>query len=174
MFKNWIQMLNIRSNTLIVLIIPIHVTLGMLTLFEVQYGVASEISTKDDLGLNAPNLTKSGNANNSVISPILLVPSDAVKDNVYFVWSSNKTGNFEIFFAKSTDSGRSVNTAINLSNSPNAKSENSLIRAEGENVYVTWWEKFGNGTSVPLLRSSNDNGETFGKVINLGSLIKVK
>jgi hypothetical protein len=146
--------------------------LGFFAFYELQYGYASEKSIADNLGLNSSNMTKSHINNNSIISPILLVPSDAVKDNVYFVWSSNKTGNFEIFFAKSTDSGRTVNTAINLSNSPHAKSENSLIRAEGENVYVTWWENYGNGTSIPLVRSSNDNGDTFGKVINLGSLIK--
>ena len=106
------------------------------------------------------------------MSPVLLIPIDAVGDNVYFVWSSNKTGNFEVYFARSTDSGENFDTAINLSNSPGVRSEDGLIKAEGENVYVTWWENYGNGTTVPVARSSNDNGESFGGVVKLGQLIK--
>jgi len=56
---------------------------------------------------------------------------------------------------------------INLSNST-VNSERAEIGISGNNVFVTWWETM-NGKDVPMLRVSNDNGKTFGPLLNLST-----
>jgi hypothetical protein len=66
----------------------------------------------------------------------------------------------------STDNGKSFGEKMNLSNSTNAQSQDVQIAAAENNVYVTWWER--NSTSnEPVMRTSNDNGKTFGEKIML-------
>jgi len=87
-------------------------------------------------------------------------------NNVYVSWWSNKTGNDEVMFKASTDSGKTFGDKMNLSNTPNSESQDAKIAAVGNNVYVSWWER--NATSnEPVLRVSNDNGKTFGEKIML-------
>ena len=88
-------------------------------------------------------------------------------NNVYITWSSNKTGNWEIMFKASTDSGKTLGPKINLSNDT-SRSVDPQIAASGNNVYVTWWER--NATSnEPVMRVSTDNGKTFGEKIMLSA-----
>jgi uncharacterized protein (UPF0333 family) len=87
-------------------------------------------------------------------------------NNVYIAWWNNKTGNDEVMFRASTDNGKTFGDKMNLSNTPNAESQDAEIAAAGNNVYVSWWER--NQTSnEPVLRVSNDNGKTFGEKIML-------
>ena len=66
----------------------------------------------------------------------------------------------------STDNGKSFGEKMNLSNSTNAQSQDVQIAAAENNVYVTWWER--NSTSnEPVMRTSNDNGKSFGDLIML-------
>ena len=51
------------------------------------------------------------------ISPVLLAPVATSGNNVYLVWSSNKSGNYEIMFRASSDHGQTFGNKINLSNS---------------------------------------------------------
>jgi hypothetical protein len=89
-------------------------------------------------------------------------------NNVYIAWWSNKTGNDEVMFKASTDSGKTWSNKINLSNTPNSESQDVEIAASGNNVYVTWWER--NQTSnEPVMRVSNDKGKTFGELIMLSA-----
>jgi hypothetical protein len=88
-------------------------------------------------------------------------------DNVYIAWSTNKTGNNEVMFRASTDNGATFGNKINLSNST-VNSERAEIGASGDRVFVTWWER--NATSnMPVLKISNDNGKTFGPLLNLST-----
>jgi hypothetical protein len=65
-------------------------------------------------------------------------------DNVYLTWWDNKTGNNEVFFAGSNDGGKTFDKEINLSNAKGGSAD-SQITAQGNNVYVTWWDnKTGN------------------------------
>jgi hypothetical protein len=42
------------------------------------------------------------------------------------------------------------------------------LDSNGESVIVTWWET--NETDeIPIMRVSNDNGETFGPILRLGA-----
>ena len=101
------------------------------------------------------------------IVPLFLAPVIASGHNVYVTWWDNKTGNWEVFFAKSTDNGQTFGNTVNLSNS-NGRSEDASIAVSGHNVYVTWWDNK-TGSREVFFRASTNNGESFGNTIMLNS-----
>lgn len=102
------------------------------------------------------------------LNPVLLVPIAISGDNIYVAWSTNKTANYEVMIRTSTDGGTTFTDKINLSNSPDAESQDVQIAADGDNVVVTWWER--NATSdEPVARVSVDNGEIFGPILKLAA-----
>ena len=93
-------------------------------------------------------------------------------ENLYIVWWTNKSGNWEVMFRASNDFGDTIGDKINLSNSTDADSQNAEIVAQDDNVYVSQWETStdpANKTSESVLRISNDNGNTFGPILMLGN-----
>ncbi len=93
-------------------------------------------------------------------------------NNVYVVWWTNRSGNWEVMFRASNDGGQIFGDKINLSNSPDTQSRTAEILAVGDGVFVSWWELNENvhpHTNESVLRVSTDAGETFGPVINLGA-----
>jgi hypothetical protein len=48
-------------------------------------------------------------------------------DNLYIVWWTNKSGNWEVMFRASNDAGETSGDKINLSNSTDADSQNTGI-----------------------------------------------
>jgi hypothetical protein len=102
------------------------------------------------------------------ITPVLLAPIAISNGNVYVTWSSNNTGDWEVLIRTSNDNGMTFSEKMNLSNSTGSDSINAEIDASGDNVFVTWWEK--NQTSNdPVMRISQDGGDTFGPVLNLAA-----
>jgi hypothetical protein len=95
------------------------------------------------------------------------------RNNVYIVWWTNRSGNWEVMFRASNDGGQTFGDKINLSNSPNTQSMTAEILAVGSNnVFVSWWELDENvhsHTNESVLRVSTDRGQTFGPVVNLGT-----
>lgn len=89
-------------------------------------------------------------------------------DNVFITWWSNKTGNNEVLFRASTDGGQTFFDKVNLSNTTDAESVDVEIAAEGNNVVVTWWER-NQTVNEPVVRISNDRGQTFGETLKLAS-----
>jgi hypothetical protein len=84
-------------------------------------------------------------------------------------WANNGTGHWNVFFAKSTDGGKTLKTiTISAPNKRNTIDQNTEISAFGNNVYVTWWTNK-TGTLMPVFRASNDGGNTFAKTIMLNS-----
>jgi hypothetical protein len=84
-------------------------------------------------------------------------------------WPNNDTGHWNVFFAKSTDSGKTLKSKMNSApNKGDTINQNTEISASGSNVYVTWWPNK-TGTIMPVFRASNDNGNTFRKTIMLNS-----
>jgi hypothetical protein len=84
-------------------------------------------------------------------------------------WPNNDTGHWNVFFAKSSDGGKTLKTVmISAPNKGNTIDQNTEIAASGNNVYVTWWTNK-MGVLMPLFRASNDGGNTFGKPIMLNS-----
>lgn len=97
---------------------------------------------------------------------VIDAPIAVSEDNVYVAWWTNKSGNNEVLFRASNDDGATFGDKINLSKTPESESEDVEIQASDNNVYVTWWER--NQTSNdPVMRISNDNGETFGPLLPL-------
>jgi hypothetical protein len=95
------------------------------------------------------------------------------RNNVYIVWWTNSSGNWEVMFRASNDGGQTFGDKINLSNSPNTQSMTAEILAVGSNnVFVSWWELDENvhpHTNESVLRVSTDRGQTFGPVVNQGT-----
>jgi hypothetical protein len=89
-------------------------------------------------------------------------------ENIYVAWWTNKTANNneEVIFRVSTDAGATFGNKINLSNTTNSHSVDAIIDADGDTVVVTWWER-NNTAEEPVMRISNDRGETFGSLIQL-------
>ncbi len=101
--------------------------------------------------------------------PVRKVPTSITGDNVYVAWWANNTANNneEVIFRASTDVGITFGGKINLSNTTNADSTRAEIDSDADSVVVTWWET--NQTDyAPVMRvSNNNNGETFGPILNL-------
>jgi hypothetical protein len=90
---------------------------------------------------------------------------------MYIVWTENMTSSknsTEIFLMASTDNGETFGERINLSNTPDAASEGPNIAADGDNVYVTFWDS-ATGEDRAFFRASTDNGQTFGDPIMLNA-----
>jgi hypothetical protein len=97
------------------------------------------------------------------------VPIATEANNVYLAWTNNDTGHWNVFFAKSTDGGKTLKTMmISAPNKGHTIDQNTQISASGSNVYVTWWTNK-TGTLMPVFRPSNDDGNTFAKAIMLNS-----
>jgi hypothetical protein len=89
-------------------------------------------------------------------------------NNVCVTWWSNKTGDWEVFFKASADSGKTFSPKLDLSNSKGVVSNDASIAASGNNVYVSWWERT-DKSDEPVMKVSNDNGKTFGEKIMLSN-----
>ena len=85
--------------------------------------------------------------------------------NIYLTWWDNKTGNNEVYFGRSNDSGKSFDKPVNLSNAKGGSAD-SQIAASGNNVYVTWWDNKTGNWQV-FSRASNDDGKTFDGAVML-------
>jgi hypothetical protein len=96
--------------------------------------------------------------------PGLGAPIATSGNNLYMAWPNNETGHWGVFFAKSTDGGKTLAKTIMLSapNKGNTVDLNVDIAASGSNVLVTWWTNK-TGVLMPVFKASNDNGDTFGK-----------
>lgn len=90
--------------------------------------------------------------------------------NVYAIWQENATGNYTVFFSKSTDGGASFSEPTLLTNSIKGDAEIPKVAASGSNVYVVWFDDIGNRNKnindIYFKRSTN-YGNTFGSTIDL-------
>jgi hypothetical protein len=106
---------------------------------------------------------------NFVVEPKAPMAVSQDGNNVYIVWWTNKSENWEVMFRASNDGGQTFGDKINLSNSSDTESQNAEMVAAGNNVFVSWWETSPEtGSSESVLRVSNDAGQTFGPMIMLG------
>jgi hypothetical protein len=79
--------------------------------------------------------------------------------NVYITWEDLTPGNADTFFIKSSDSGTTFGSKVNLSNNAGA-SITPQIAASGTSVYVTW-DDFTPGNDEIFFSKSTDGGATF-------------
>ena len=85
--------------------------------------------------------------------------------NVYVVWHDNTPGNFDIFFAFSTDNGLTFSTPDNLSEN-SGTSAAPQITSEGNNVYVVWNDDTPGNNDIFYTTNNQDFG-LFGSALNL-------
>ncbi len=90
----------------------------------------------------------------------------AAGSNVYVVWQDNSTGNAEVWFRASINSGGSFGSPVNLSGETRDSTE-PQIAVSGTNVYVTWQnEVSGPSGSIDIFfRASSNGGATWSPAI---------
>ena len=92
------------------------------------------------------------------------------KGEVYVVWvdKNKKTGDSDIIFRSSNDSGRDFDDRKKLRSNPLLSSSPQITATEEGDVYVVWADKNSTiGDSDITFRTSNDSGRAFEKAINL-------
>ena len=99
----------------------------------------------------------------------------AYENNVYVVWQESvietlPEHNYDIFFIKSENKGRSFSNPINLSNN-NEYSERPQMAVSKNSIFIVWAENVDNNNNNKqiMFTKSEDNGTTFSKVINLSN-----
>ena len=86
---------------------------------------------------------------------------------VFVTWNEQVRNQSEIFFSKSSDYGKTFGKPVNISNSP-LKTVDSAIGVFENNVYIVWNDMTKGSTDI-FFAKSTDNGEAFGKPINLSN-----
>jgi hypothetical protein len=85
------------------------------------------------------------------------------ENNIYVVWQESvpdlADGNYEIFFKKSNNTGKSFEREIRLSNN-SGFSEHPQMAAEDENIYVVWADNTNVNKQI-YFRKSIDGGKSF-------------
>ena len=90
----------------------------------------------------------------------------AIGTYVYVVWSDG-SGNSDVFFRASDDNGLTFGSEIGLTNNAGF-SLSPEIFPSGNNVYVVWQDRTPGNPEIFFI-ASNDNGQTFGTIINLSN-----
>ena len=92
---------------------------------------------------------------------------------VYVTWFAGAFPDYEVFLTRSTDNGATFAHPVNLSSNVGLSS-NPQIAVSGTNVYVVWQDKTTGNEEIAgrwdaFLRTSADNGATFGNGVNLSN-----
>jgi hypothetical protein len=159
-----------KSSNRIIGVLAIVVTaIGIFVTIVAAFPIAT-VTTPTTIFQSAEAYIEQENIRTETKAPMAV--SQDGNNNVYIVWWTNRSGNWEVMFRASTDGGATFGDKINLSNSPDTQSRTAEILAVGNTVFVTWWELNENvhpHTNESVLRVSTDAGQTFGPVINLGT-----
>jgi|SoiMethySBSTD1v2_1073268.scaffolds.fasta_scaffold551616_1 hypothetical protein len=162
--------LKIRTATLFMLTASIILIAG--TAVVVAPLTLQSVSAQEEGFINQSGDLSTGfiDPNGDLAQPYAPMAVSQDGNNVYIVWWTNKSENWEVMFRASNDGGQTFGDKINLSNSSDTESQNADIVAAGNNnVFVTWWETSPEtGSSESVLRVSTDAGKTFGPMITLG------
>jgi len=97
----------------------------------------------------------------------MVAASPLSKNDLYIAWDDNTTGNYEVYFVKSTDGGNSFGKVVNISNNLGLSGRPSIAAYNG-NVYVVWHDNSTSNYEVYFAKST-DGGNSFGKSINLSN-----
>ncbi len=118
---------------------------------------------------NVTNLTNNGE--DSIYGQI-----ESFENNVYVVWQESVTEslpkhNYDIFFMKSEDNGKTFSKSINLSNSTEF-SERPQIAVSNNSIFIVWMDTINPNNKEITFTKSEDNGKTFSKSINISNSSK--
>jgi uncharacterized cupin superfamily protein len=93
------------------------------------------------------------------------VATSADGQYVHVTWQDTP-GNGDIFYARITEFGGTIEPSINLSNTSGRSDDHQLL-AEGSNVYVVWVDYTRRVGGDISFRKSSDNGDNFSNTLNL-------
>lgn len=118
---------------------------------------------------NITNLTN--NKEDSIYAQI-----GAFENNVYVVWQESVSKNlpehnYDIFFIKSEDKGKTFSMPISLSNNTEF-SERPQIAVSKNGIFIIWADEIDKNNKEIMFTKSLDNGATFSKVINISNTLK--
>jgi hypothetical protein len=156
-----------RSNTIIGILIVISVMITSLLVYQSTYAQL-QVSA-----LNASNPQINDNSNITDQSsvqflhePILIISGD--NNETHVVWEELVDGKSEIFYAKRTTDGFYYKTNLSLSRLVDSVKPSMMV--DDQIIYFAWWEKYDNGTQIPMFRASSDSGNTFGAMTILSNI----
>lgn len=120
-----------------------------------------------DGGVTFPTANRRNISNTGTLSTSPKMEIDA-NGGIHIVWEEFLTGDAEIMYVQSSDSGASFSAVKNISNnSTNSVSPN--VETSGANrVFVTWTDEVNNLAQVLFARSSN-GGNTFSTPVNISN-----
>ena len=129
------------------------------------------IQNNDSRIVNYPNSNITNLTNNNEDS--IYGQIEAFDNNVYVVWQESVSKslpehNYDIFFTKSEDNGKTFGTPINLSNNTEF-SERPQIAASKNGIFIVWAETINPNNKEIMFTKSLDNGKTFSNPINLSN-----
>ena len=115
---------------------------------------------------NITNLTN--NNEDSIYGQI-----ESFENNLYVVWQESVTENlpehnYDIFFVRSEDKGKTFSMPINLSNDTKF-SERPQIAISKNGIFIVWADKTNSNNKEIMFTKSEDNGKTFSKVKNISN-----
>jgi hypothetical protein len=84
------------------------------------------------------------------------------------IWREDTTGNNEVFFAHSGDSGTSWEAAYNISNNPGVSTGYDLAVGKSNSINITWADNT-SGWEI-LFNRSMDNGVSWSAPLQISSL----
>lgn len=121
--------------------------------------------------INYPNSNITNLTNNNEDS--IYGQIESLENNIYVVWQESVTEslpehNYDIFFVKSEDNGKTFSKAINLSNSTEF-SERPQIAVSKNGIFIVWTDTINVNNKEIMFTKSEDNGETFSKAINISN-----
>lgn len=89
------------------------------------------------------------------IAPSIMQTSNGT---IWLVWSSDRTGNQEIFYQTSIDNGYTWTPIVQLTNDPRSDSQPSIMQNLNGTIWITWHRVIAFGNYDILCRTSSDNG----------------
>ena len=139
---------------------------------DLQNSSSQYFKQNDDLTMtNYPNSNTTNLTNNSEDS--IYGQIESFKNNIYVVWQESVTEtlpehNYDIFFIKSEDNGKTFSKAINLSNSTEF-SERPQIAVSKNGIFIVWTDTINPNNKEIIFTKSEDNGKTFSKAVNISN-----
>jgi hypothetical protein len=91
----------------------------------------------------------------------------SVGNNIYVVWVDDSSGEREIMFSKSSDTGRTFTDSIVVNQNSMAPNHVELA-AEGESIYIVWNSFDKEMGNIILLSKSDNTGKTFAEIREIG------
>ncbi|HJS64183.1 MAG TPA: sialidase family protein [Nitrososphaeraceae archaeon] len=125
----------------------------------------------DSTIVNFPHSTITNLTNNNEDS--IYGQIGAFENNIYVVWQESVTKslpyhNYDIFFIKSQDKGKTFSKPINLSNNTEF-SERPQIAVSKNGIFIVWADTTNPNNKEIMFIKSQDKGKTFSKPINLSN-----